>query len=687
MHHSFALLSAFFISSALSLCAQTAGERFTRVVKLLRQEHLSPKVQSPENNNAVVRLFMLEADPRRLIFTEKQADSLSRIAPAFFKGDNASEIERFLLQTRSIYILRCRAAAQNLRSMAAKAPVFSAADTLRAYYTSQPYFATDDKALRERYRKLLHFSVLNEAATLAADKNENIAGITTREGASLQQKEMNRMLCVLQRYENDSNACYEMLGAALCNAFARLHDPHSCFFSQQQYRQFMTGLASDALSYGFILEDDEDDQVRIGHLNPGGPAWKSSQVHEGDILQALFDASGKPADLSCKNAADTEALIQSLPGNRITLELKTAGGTLQRVTLSKGLSQVEENRVTGFILKGERNIGYIHLPAFYTGWEKQFGLGVGCANDVSKEILKLGAENIDGLILDLRFNGGGALNEAADLAGAFIDIGPVCIMEQKGNPPVVYKETTRGTVFQKPLIILVNSYSASASEIVSAVLQDHGRAIIAGCPTYGKSTGQRVINVDPANASAGFLKVTDSYFYSPSGDSHQQKGIVPDILIPDPYMAFATAENETENALPNKSSDKNVYFSFPLIQYIDSLKERSRQRLAVNSYFLQVDSLNQNTGIEKQNGIMYILTPSRFQQAGTMEQLRILLSSPRPEDSPYTPAVNPYLQQRLNLDPVLQEQLSIQKEELMLDMTLRETYFVMLDYIIFANSK
>lgn len=685
MYHSFALFAALLISSAASLCAQTGGERFIRVVKLLREEHLDPKTQSTANNDAVVRLFMLEADPRRLLFTEKHLDSVSQAAPAFFKGDNAPEIETFLLRTRRFYSQRCRIAAENLHKITAKAPVFSRGDTLRAYYTHQSYFAPDEKALLKRYRNLLHFSVLSEASARAADKNESTATVAAREGAALQQKEKDRMLCIIQRFEKDSNACYEMLEAALCDAFARLHDPHSNFFSKQQYRQFMTGLASDAFSYGFVLGDDEEDQVRIEHLNPGGPAWKSSQVHEGDILHGLSDASGNAADLSCKDAAAIEELIQSLPGNRITLELKTAGGTLQRVTLTKGLSQVEENRVTGFILEGERNIGYIHLPAFYTGWEKQFGLGVGCANDVSKEILKLGGENIEGLILDLRFNGGGALSEAADLAGAFIDVGPVCIMEQQGNPPFVYKETTRGTVFQKPLIILVNSYSASASEIVSGVLQDHGRAIIAGSPTYGKSTGQRVIAVDETNAAAGFLKVTDSYFYSPDGDSHQQKGIVPDILIPDPYMAFASAESEAENALPNKSSDKNVYFSFPEIPYLDSLQQRSRKRLAGSGYFRQVDTLNAKIGLEKKNGISYVLSPAAFDPGNTLEELRSLLASPQKEEAPYTAAVNAYLQERLNLDPVLQEQVRIQKEELLLDMTLRETYRVMLDYITFAR--
>src|SRR6185295_15214954 len=177
--------------------------------------------------------------------------------------------------------------------------------------------------------------------------------------------------------------------------------------------------------------------------------------------------------------------------------IKKADGSERSVSLWKEKREEDDddNKVKSFLLKGSKTIGFLSLPAFYEDWENEKGIN-GCANDVAKEILKLKKESIEGLILDLRYNGGGSMQEAVELAGIFVDAGPVGQYKTREAKVYTLKDVNRGTIYDGPLMVLVNGYSASASEMVAGTLQDYNRAVIVGSPTYGKATAQVVLPMD-----------------------------------------------------------------------------------------------------------------------------------------------------------------------------------------------
>ena len=253
-------------------------------------------------------------------------------------------------------------------------------------------------------------------------------------------------------------------------------------------------------------------------------------------------------------------------------------------------------------MKGTKTIGFISLPGFYTDFQDNNIGNEGCANDIAKEILKLKKEKIDGIIIDLRYNGGGSMTEATDLSGIFIDAGPVAQLERKDGKVVTVKDMNRGTIYDGPLLILVNGYSASASEMVAGTLQDYNRAIIVGTNTYGKATAQIIlpldttINIEEDNHS---IKKTDSYIkltveklYRVTGNSAQLTGIVPDIILPEVEGIGEKKEWAQPHSLKAKKLSANKYFKpYPAIDFKSS-KNIAKNIIDTNVYFKNIAIYN-----------------------------------------------------------------------------------------------
>jgi carboxyl-terminal processing protease len=254
------------------------------------------------------------------------------------------------------------------------------------------------------------------------------------------------------------------------------------------------------------------------------------------------------------------------------------------------------------VLEGKRRIGYISLPDFYSAWGD--AEGGKSAGDVAAEILKLKKQNIDGLILDVRFNGGGSLAEAVNMTGIFIEAGPVGIERVKGQEAFTIKDQNRGTVYDGPLTILINSMSASASEFLAAALQDYRRAIIVGSNTFGKGTAQEMFSLRPgkpdvdfANLSAsgwGFVKVTTGKTYRINGKAIQRRGVVPDISLPDLSDTFGYRESDQDYALRSDSVNKKTYWT-PLAKLpLAALAERSKDRVSGHAGFKAITNYTQS---------------------------------------------------------------------------------------------
>jgi carboxyl-terminal processing protease len=368
-------------------------------------------------------------------------------------------------------------------------------------------------------------------------------------------------LAELVRLLKDEAAMRKLVESSYLKALAKVFDPHSDYFSPQDNASFSEALDPEEMSFGISLEESTPGEVKVSNVVPGGPAWNSNQVNKGDVIVGVrWTGSGEYVDLVDLESANVKKTLGKQGEVAASITVRKPTGEMKEVKLVKQKLENEENIVSGFLLKGQkmkRTIGYISLPGFFTDDNAK---SKGCAAAVTKELLKLKRESIEGLILDLRFNGGGSLQEAIELIGIFIDVGPIGILELAKKPPVTLKDVNIGMVYDGPLVIMVNGASGSASELVASALQDYRRAIIVGSTTYGKASGQNITPVDEKDLSKGFLKVTELRLYHITGATHQGKGVVPDVPLPDIYSTLIAGEADARFALKPLSINKKVIY-------------------------------------------------------------------------------------------------------------------------------
>jgi carboxyl-terminal processing protease len=387
---------------------------------------------------------------------------------------------------------------------------------------------------------------------------------------------------------------------AWCESIASCYDPHTEFFSPGKKEEFQGELGDKQLQFGFTLGEGKD-ATEITRLKPGSPAYKSGLIHEGDQILALQWDANDEVDVSDATTEEVNAFISGEHGKNLTLTLKKSDGTTRKVTLQREKAALDDDnsKVRSFILKGDHRVGFISLPAFYTDWNGEEGGNNGCADDVAKEIIKLKKENIEGLILDLRYNGGGSMLEAIALAGIFIDSGPVGMTRDKEGKIYTMKDVNRGSVYDGPLILLINGFTASASEMLAGTLQDYHRALIVGSPSFGKATAQVVLpldtlfdekHLDRMKTADNFIKITIDRLFRVNGTSAQQIGVIPDIFLPDYTETQTEREKSLPFSLPNTTIDGNKYYRpYPPIS-VEPLKSFSKAYTDTSSLFISFNN-------------------------------------------------------------------------------------------------
>lgn len=405
----------------------------------------------------------------------------------------------------------------------------------------------------------------------------------------------------IQRTRQTNDGLPGFVCNAWCESIASCYDPHTEFFSPGKKDEFQGELGDKQLQFGFTLGEGKD-ATEITRLKPGSPAYKSGLIHEGDQILALEWDANDEVDVSDATTDEVNAFISGEHGKSLTLTLKKSDGTTRKVTLQREKAALDDDnsKVRSFILKGDHRVGFISLPAFYTDWNGEEGGNNGCADDVAKEIIKLKKENIEGLILDLRYNGGGSMLEAIALAGIFIDYGPVGMTRDKEGKIYTMKDVNRGSVYDGPLILLINGFTASASEMLAGTLQDYHRALIVGSPSFGKATAQIVLpldtlfdekHLDRMKTADNFIKITVDRLFRVNGTSAQQIGVIPDIFLPDYTETQTEREISLPFSLPNTTIDGNKYYRpypsisvDPLKSFSKAYKDTSRLFISFNKY-------------------------------------------------------------------------------------------------------
>ena len=373
---------------------------------------------------------------------------------------------------------------------------------------------------------------------------------------------------------------------AFVNSVVNEFDPHTQYFAPQDKELFDTSMSGKFEGIGARLQK-KNEQVKIVEVILGGPVWRDNSLEPGDQILYVAQPNEDPVEISGMRLDDSIKLIKGPKGTNVILTVKRVNGEIEDVIVERDVVVLEESYAKSAIIKkNDKKFGLIELPKFYVDF-KNYGER-NAATDVKKALISFKEKFVDGLIIDLRNNGGGSLKTVVDMVGYFIDKGPVVQVKSIGGRKEVLEDTDPSIIWDGPVIILVNEFSASASEILAAALQDYNRAIVMGSQqTYGKGTVQNVIDLNRIIAvnqygDLGALKVTTDKFYRINGGSTQLEGVKSDIIFPSQYGSIQIGEKDQSNPLSwdkispakyaiNKYNFRNTY-----------VIEKSKARLAKN---------------------------------------------------------------------------------------------------------
>ena len=660
--------------------------------RFLDQNHYQPLKWNDSASVLLYNKWMENLDDEKLFFTQQDINSLEP-----FKEKLDDELMGkswdFFNRSANLYKAALQKTDSIIQAVLAKPLDFSKPDNIAWPCSS---YALNNAELAQRWQKLLKWRVLQYIADKLTEEGKTVSEVMPADFAKLEIAAREKTKKRERAYVSNLLQTPQLYSAEMeddyLNTIAWCYDPHTSYMNIKDKDEFETATSAAEYSSGLDLEENEKGERVISFLQPGGSAWRSGQLHTGDLLIKI------KVDGIEKNVADMEAdaeLQNMLSGsNRSDVEVtvRTSAGEIKTVKLAKEKISAEESIVKSYVLHGNKNIGYISLPGFYSRaeespWiEKDISYD-GCANDVSKEIVKLRKDTIAGLILDLRYNGGGSMWEAMQLAGIFIDIGPVASVKDATGKIQFLKDPNRGTIYDGPLMVLINGASASASEFVSAVLQDYNRAIIVGGTTYGKGTAQVVLPIDTLSTSKtktyeDFAKVTQRKFYRVNGSPTQWKGVVPDIFLPDLYADESFKEKANSSALQPDNSKAGIYQALPVLP-VAALKIKSGQRVSGQSHFSTISAFS-NWIKDYKTGRTIPLQWATYavHYKKSAEMFKLLSSKDAVTTADVKVSNNGFDNQRIILSTQHSKDINdTYLKHVQNDMTVTEAYHIMMDWI------
>ncbi len=458
-------------------------------------------------------------------------------------------------------------------------------------------FSKNDVELKDYWRRYLKYEVM----TRVADKLEEQKN-TGEEGShkSNAELEVDARKEVLKLMDDWYDRLFKLKRSTrlsyYLNTITNIYDPHSDYLEPIDKQNFDIRFSGRLEGIGATLQT-VGDFTKVSSIVVGGPAWKGKDLKENDVIMKVAQGdSGEWKDLTGMVIEDVVQLIRGEKGTKVRLTIKRVDGSIGEISIIRDIVVIEQGFAKSLILDGaapQEKVGYIYLPLFYADFEHADGRF--CAKDIAAEIEKLKSEKVGGIILDLRNNGGGSLNDVVQMSGYFIEQGPIVQVKSKAQNPDVMDDTDPQVQYNGPLIVMVNHFSASASEILVAALQDYGRAVIVGTNTYGKGTVQRFYDLDRGVKGfedikpLGDVKLTVQKFYRINGGSTQLRGVTPDIMLPDNYAYIEVGEKEEEYPLEwteiaPLQYKQNVY----KIPNLSKVKAESEKRVAKNPVFQKV---------------------------------------------------------------------------------------------------
>ena len=498
---------------------------------------------------------------------------------------------------------------------------FNATETVELDPDKLPY-ANDKNELKENWRKFLKYQVLTriydaqQAQDKAAEKKDTI--IKVRSFAELETDARDKVL----KSQNDIFHRLNQLDKTdrisfYINSIVSTYDPHTNYFPPKDKENFDIALSGQLEGIGATLQE-KDGYIKVINIVPGSASWKQGSLKTGDIILKVAQGAHDPVDVVDMRLDDAVKLIRGRKGTEVRLTVKKLDGSLVVIPITRDIVVIDETYAKSAVIKATKKIGYIKLPQFYADFNGKGGRS--SAEDVKKEIQKLKTDGIEGLILDLRNNGGGSLQDAVEMGGLFIKTGPIVQIKSGTGEPTILRDTDPAVQYDGPLVVLVNTLSASASEILAAAIQDYKRGVIVGSNTFGKGTVQKIIDLDgflPPEYEIvkplGAVKLTTQKFYRINGGATQLKGVIPDVTLPDNYSYLDMGEKELDYPMPWDEISPASYEAVNKISNLDAIKKNSQGRLKSNSSFV-LEEENAKRLKEQSNKTLFTLNLEQYKK-------------------------------------------------------------------------
>ncbi|MEO5908072.1 MAG: carboxy terminal-processing peptidase [Ginsengibacter sp.] len=526
---------------------------------VLEQGHYNPKKIDDKFSQEVLKKFEEDLDPDKYIFLQKDIDVFKKYENRIDDEIHGAPIQSFYAVSDA-YLKRIDEVAASYKEILKHPFDFSKDEFLQTDGDKRIY----PNSITERNdygRKRLKYLVLVRYVDLQQERDSSVNKDTASKADSTLQREAiaiigRQMSRYFETLKNHNSA--DDLFSTFVNAITSSMDPHTTYFAPVDKRSFDEMLSGTFYGIGAQLQE-KDGKITIASLITGMPAWKSGEITPGDEIIKVGEGAATPVDVTGYAVTDAVKLIRGEKrGSEVRLTLKKADGTVKVVPIIRDKISLDDTFARSAVINNNgHKIGYIYLPEFYADFDDPNGRR--SATDVAKEVEKLKAAKVEGIVMDLRGNGGGSLTDVVDMVGLFIKDGPVVQVKGREGAASILPDKNKEVLYSGPLAVMVDELSASASEIFAAAIQDYHRGIIIGSSsTYGKGTVQRSVSLDPQSESPFFnhpseglgdVKLTFRKFYRINGGATQLRGVVPDIIIPDRLENAKLREKDNPDAL------------------------------------------------------------------------------------------------------------------------------------------
>ena len=596
------------------------------ITYVLDQGHFSPKDINDDFSELVFKGYLDQLDPFKRYFYESDIKEFKVYQDKLDDQIKAYDIT-FFNMTHERLLKRLEESKALYKEVLSEPFDFNSKEDFSTDYKDLKY-VTSKKEMKDRWRQQLKFSTIANYDDLISQQEDTYSN--KKQMQSMNDVEYDNVVeePFIQATENESkkekstvkksykeleeeartatlkslDELYDFIDdrqrkdwfSVYINAIVEEFDPHTFYFAPEEKDRFDVAMSGNFEGIGARLQKKMD-VITINEIISGGPAWRQNEMEVGDqILKVRQDNSTPAVNVVGMRLDDAVKLIKGPKGTNVILTLKKVNGTIEDLKITRDVVELEETYAkSSTVVKDGKTFGVINLPKFYVDFEDYNKRNA--ASDLKLEIERLKEQGMEGLVLDLRNNGGGSLQTVVDMGGLFIKDGPIVQVKTAGEEKEVLMDKDRSIIWDGPLVILVNELSASASEILAAAMQDYKRAIVIGSKqTYGKGTVQNVLDLNRmvrnnTNGEMGALKFTTQKFYRINGGSTQLEGVKSDVVVPDRYSYIDFGEKDQENPLPWDKIDAVPYTVFENYYDYDNTIKKSKDRMATNEQLQLID--------------------------------------------------------------------------------------------------